>query len=196
MDSWYEVLTACDPSLNVVQSITAIAFDPYQELLWTGNDKGRVISHFGDNLQRYTSFRSHLSQVRQLLVSDSGVISLSPDSIRMTNRRGLVSNEDTTNLHCMAYTTIPNSEILAAGKQHNMLVINVARGSVVKKVESDNEIAVMRKSRLVCCGATSGEVILRDPNTFRVEHRIRAHTGTISDIDTSGNLLLTCGFSV
>ncbi|CAG8702572.1 16980_t:CDS:10, partial [Dentiscutata erythropus] len=200
MDSWYEVLTACDPSLNVVQSIAAIAFDPYQELLWTGNDKGRVISHFGDNLQRYTSFRSHLSQVRQLLVSDSGVISLSPDSIRMTNRRGLVrwtmSNEDTTNLHCMAYTTIPNSEILAAGKQHNMLVINVARGSVVKKVESDNEIVVMRKSRLVCCGATSGEVILRDPNTFRVEHRIRAHTGTISDIDTSGNLLLTCGYSV
>ncbi|CAG8580781.1 604_t:CDS:10 [Cetraspora pellucida] len=200
MDSWYEVLTACDPSLNVVQSITAIAFDPYQELLWTGNDKGRVISHFGDGLQRYTSFRSHLSQVRQLLVSDKGVISLSPDSIRMTNRRGLVrwtmSNEDTSNLHCMAYTTIPNSEILAAGKQNNMLVINVARGSVVKKVESMNEIVVMRKSRLVCCGATSGEVILRDPNTFRVEHRIRAHTGTISDIDTSGNLLLTCGFSV
>ncbi|CAG8530129.1 26363_t:CDS:10, partial [Racocetra persica] len=200
MDSWYEVLTACDPSLNAVQSITAIAFDPYQELLWTGNDKGRVISHFGDGLQRYTSFRSHLSQVRQLLVSDKGVISLSPDSIRMTNRRGLVrwtmSNEDTSNLHCMAYTTIPNSEILAAGKQNNLLVINVARGSVVKKVESANEIVVMRKSRLVCCGATSGEVILRDPNTFRVEHRIRAHTGTISDIDTSGNLLLTCGFSV
>ncbi|CAG8466414.1 17986_t:CDS:10 [Racocetra fulgida] len=154
MDSWYEVLTACDPSLNAVQSITAIAFDPYQELLWTGNDK--VIVDIFQNL----------------------------------------SNEDTSNLHCMAYTTIPNPEILAAGKQNNMLVINVARGSVVKKVESANEIVVMRKSRLVCCGATSGEVILRDPNTFRVEHRIRAHTGTISDIDTSGNLLLTCGFSV
>jgi hypothetical protein len=34
----------------------------------------------------------------------------------------------------MTYTTMPNSEILAAGKQHNMLVINVARGTVVKKV--------------------------------------------------------------
>lgn len=34
----------------------------------------------------------------------------------------------------MTYTTMPNSEILVAGKQHNMLVINVARGIVVKKV--------------------------------------------------------------
>jgi len=29
---------------------------------------------------------------------------------------------------------MPDSEILAAGRQHNMLVINVARGTVVKKV--------------------------------------------------------------
>jgi hypothetical protein len=48
---------------------------------------------------------------------------------------------------------------------------------------------------LVCCGATTGEVTLRDPRTFKVEHRVQAHTGTISDIDTTGNLLLTCGFS-
>ncbi len=34
----------------------------------------------------------------------------------------------------MTYTTMPDSEILAAGRQHNMLVINVARGTVVKKV--------------------------------------------------------------
>ena len=129
------------------------------------------------------------------------------------------SNEDTTDLHCMTYTTMPNSEILAAGRQDNMLVINVARGTIVKKVsthfdykichkgvlvinidqniqvEAESEIVVMRKSRLVCCGATSGEVTLRDPRTFRVEHRVQAHTGTISDIDTTGNTLLTCGFS-
>ncbi|CAG8540264.1 10143_t:CDS:2 [Acaulospora colombiana] len=174
MDSWNEVLTACDPNINVVQSISAIAFDPCQELLWTGNDK-------------------------QLLVSDRGVISLSSDSVKMTNRRGLVrwaiSNEDTTDLRCMTYTTMPNSEILAAGRRQSMLVINIARGTVVKKVESESEIVVMRKSRLVCYGSTSGEVTLRDPRTFKVEHRIQAHTGAISDIDTTGNLLLTCGFS-
>ncbi|RIA93213.1 ubiquitin carboxyl-terminal hydrolase-domain-containing protein [Glomus cerebriforme] len=199
MDSWKEVRTACDTNLSVAASISAIAFDPYQELLWTGNEKGRVASHYSSGLHRYTSFRAHLNPVRQILVSDRGVITLSSDSVKMNNRRGLVrwtlSNEDTSDLHCMSYTTMPNSEILAAGKQHNMLVINVARGIVVKKVESESDIVVMRKSRLVCCGANSGEVTLRDPRTFKVEHRVQAHTGTISDIDTVGNLLLTCGSS-
>ncbi|CAB4393897.1 unnamed protein product [Rhizophagus irregularis] len=199
MDNWYEVRTTCDTNINVSAPISAIAFDPYQELLWTGNEKGRVTSHFGSGLHRYTSFRAHLNPVRQILVSDKGVISLCSDSVKMTNRRGLIkwtlSNEDTTDLHCMTYTTMPNSEILAAGKQHNMLVINVARGIVVKKVESESDIVVMRKSRLICCGANSGEVTLMDPRTFKVEHRVQAHTGTISDIDTIGNLLLTCGSS-
>lgn len=46
----------------------------------------------------------------------------------------MISYEDTTDLHCMSYTTMPHTEILAAGKQQNILVINVARGTVVKKV--------------------------------------------------------------
>ncbi|CAJ0827215.1 6249_t:CDS:10 [Entrophospora sp. SA101] len=199
MDTWLQLRTICDPALSEAPAITTLAFDPYQELLWAGNDKGQVTSYFGGEMNRYTSFRAHLNDVRQLLVSDRGVISLSSDTVKMVSRRGLVkwsiSYEDTTDLHCMSYTTMPHTEILAAGKQQNILVINVARGTVVKKVESESEIVVMKKSRLVCCGASSGEVTLRDPRTFKVEHRIQAHTGAISDIDTSGNLLLTCGFS-
>jgi len=53
----------------------------------------------------------------------------------------------------------------------------------------------MKKSRLLVCGSTRGELILQDPRSLSVEHRIQAHTGTISDLDVSGNLIVTCGFS-
>jgi PAB-dependent poly(A)-specific ribonuclease subunit 2 len=53
----------------------------------------------------------------------------------------------------------------------------------------------MKKSRLLVCGSTRGELILQDPRSLAVEHRIQAHTGTISDLDVSGNLIVTCGFS-
>ncbi|RUP46506.1 hypothetical protein BC936DRAFT_146880 [Jimgerdemannia flammicorona] len=106
------------------------------------------------------------------------------------------TNEDTRNLHCITTTTLPNSEILVAGQQDDMLVVNVGRGTITKIVEGASNIVVMRKSpRLICCGSMTGEVTLRDPRTLRVEQRVQAHTGTLSDLDVSGNLLLTCGFS-
>lgn len=86
-------------------------FDTSQELLWTGNDyvrptrrytqaqytiiltfcKGRVTSFVGSELQRYTSFKTHLSSegpVRQILVNDKGVIALGSNDVHMSHRRG------------------------------------------------------------------------------------------------------------
>ena len=38
------------------------------------------------------------------------------------------------------------------------------------------------------------QVRLRDPSSLKSEHVLEAHTGTLSDFDVSGNLLVTCGF--
>lgn len=38
------------------------------------------------------------------------------------------------------------------------------------------------------------QVRLRDPVSLQCEHMLEAHTGTLSDFDVSGNLLVTCGF--
>jgi hypothetical protein len=37
--------------------------------------------------------------------------------------------------------------------------------------------------------------MLRDPRSFRVEHAVQAHTGALSDIAVTENLIMTCGFS-
>ncbi|ORE03413.1 hypothetical protein BCV72DRAFT_32113 [Rhizopus microsporus var. microsporus] len=88
---WTEVQNICDVNTSKVSPISALCWDPYHELLWVGNDSGRVVSYYGKGLQRYTSFKMHSDQqVRQIRVTDRSIISLSPKSIQMRDRRGLV----------------------------------------------------------------------------------------------------------
>lgn len=90
-------------------SIGAILFDTQQDLLWIGTDsvslveqcgyrlgsdlrKGRIISYYGPELQRYTSLQAHPSAegpMKQFLSHDRGVISIASRSIHLMSRRGL-----------------------------------------------------------------------------------------------------------
>ncbi|KAI8384404.1 ubiquitin carboxyl-terminal hydrolase-domain-containing protein [Radiomyces spectabilis] len=199
--SWNEVQSFCDPNINKVSPISSLCWDPFRELLWVGNDSGRVTSYYAKGLQRYTSFKAHKDQqIRQLRVIDRGVISLSPKSIQMRDRRGLVkwnlSDDQIKDLHCMTTTTLTHGELLAAGQQDDMLVINLARGAITRTISDASNIVVMRNlPRAIACGSLLGEVTLRDSRTMKVEQRVQAHTAMLSDLDVSGNLLLTCGFS-
>lgn len=106
------------------------------------------------------------------------------------------SNEQTQDLHCMTSTTLTNGELLVAGQQDDMLVVSLARGAITRKISNASNIVVLKSlPRSICAGSLLGEVTLRDPRTMKVEQRVQAHTATLSDLDVSGNLLLTCGFS-
>lgn len=53
--------------------------------------QGRVTSFYGNNLQKYTSFRAHPPSegaVHQLLFNDKGVIALGARGVHMAMRRG------------------------------------------------------------------------------------------------------------
>ncbi|KAF9166067.1 poly(A)-specific ribonuclease [Mortierella sp. AD010] len=175
------LIAGVDPATPV----TCVKFDPHHELVWTANDNGYISSYYGAGLQRYSSFKAHRGPVRQMMVLDRGVISIGKDSVHL--------DDSAQDLHSMAL--MGNAEIVVAGQQDKILTINMIRGVVTKKVETDSEIVVMKKSRMLVCGSTRGDLILQDPRSLSVEHRVQAHTGTISDLDVSGNLIVTCGFS-
>ena len=82
-----------------------------QELLWAANEfvsyssmnywkvsfahvknQGRITSFYGPELQRYTSYRGHApaeGPVKQMLMCDRGVISITAKSIHLASRKGV-----------------------------------------------------------------------------------------------------------
>ncbi|KAK9440964.1 Exonuclease, RNase T/DNA polymerase III [Metarhizium brunneum] len=183
--------------------VTTMTFDTFQELLWTGNDYGRVTSFLGSELQRYTSFKAHLSTdgaVRQILVNDKGVIVLGSKDVHMAQRRGPpiwhIKHDDMKELRCMSFTSKGTAEIIVAGLQDTMLVIDLNKGEVVKQIATEHQYSIMKRGRYICAATKNGTVNLLDPVSFAVVKSWNAHSALINDMDAQHDFIVTCGYSL
>ncbi|KAH6894338.1 ubiquitin carboxyl-terminal hydrolase-domain-containing protein [Thelonectria olida] len=183
--------------------ITTMTFDTSQELLWTGNDYGRVTSFYGTELQRYTSFKAHLTPdgpVRQILVNEKGVVVLGSKDVHMALRRGPpiwhIKHDDMKDLRCMSFTSKGTAEIIAAGLQDTMFVIDLIKGDVVKQVPTEHQYTIMKRGRYICAATKNGSVDLLDPITFTVVRTWNAHSALINDMDAQHDFIVTCGYSL
>lgn len=183
--------------------VTTMTFDTSQELLWTGNDYGRVTSFYGTELQRYTSFKAHQTPdgpVRQILVNEKGVVVLGSKDVHMALRRGPplwhIRHDDMKDLRCMSFTSKGTAEILVAGLQDTMLVIDLIKGDVVKQVPTEHQYTVMKRGRYICAATKNGSVDLLDPITFAVIKTWNAHSALINDMDAQHDFIVTCGYSL
>ncbi|KAI1364122.1 PAB-dependent poly(A)-specific ribonuclease subunit PAN2 [Xylaria arbuscula] len=183
--------------------VTCLAFDVTQELLWTGNEYGRVTSFYGAKLQQYTSFKSHTQDgsVLQILFNDKGVIALGARSVHMRNRRGLplwsIRHDEMKESRCMSFTSKGTSEILVAGEQDKMLVIDTVKGEVTKQIPTEHKYKIMRRSsRNICAATAGGSVHIIDSINFQVLKIWNAHTAAINDMDAQHDFIVTCGYSL
>ncbi|XP_060593443.1 PAN2-PAN3 deadenylation complex catalytic subunit PAN2-like [Ruditapes philippinarum] len=180
--------------------VSCLCFDT-QELLWMGNQGGHVTSYYGPSLQKYTSFQMHQNEdVRQMApLKDRGILSLTQSSLRLSVRRGTsqftFQSPDMHDMQCMLVTS-PTS-LLIGGHHTKVIDLDLTTVTERQKFEvPDPGCAILRTtSKCICAGDTSGKVTLYDPNTMKAEHVFDAHSGTLSDFDIHGNLLVTCGFS-
>ncbi|KAF9632784.1 hypothetical protein BFW01_g3647 [Lasiodiplodia theobromae] len=182
---------------------TTVAFDTHQDLLWAGNDYGRVSSFFGPELQRYTSYRAHPSgegAVKQLLFCDKGVLSISVRSVHLASRRGVtqwhLTNEGFKDLRCMSFTSKGVHEVLVAGCQDTMFRIDVEKGTITATLPAENSYTMMKKGgQYICAATTGGMVQIIDPSSFKVVKSWQAHKEWINDMDAKSDFLVTCGYS-
>ena len=201
---WDEITRIAVPPSGGLQGLsgpaTAIAFDDQQELLWVGNDQGRVTSFHGPELQRYSSVKAHAQEgpVKQLLLHERGVISLASRSLHLTSRRGLtqwhITHPQMTDLKCMTF--IQPGQLLLAGAQSVMLVVDAEKGEVVSEVQSLANYTILKKSRCVCAATDDGTVHVLSLPDLEIVKSWKAHATAINDMDARHDYLVTCGFSV
>lgn len=192
--------------------MTIFAFDPSQELLWTGNEHGRVTSFYGHELQRYTSYRGHASTsprgapgnapVKQFLFCDKGVLSLSSKSVHLASRTGLtqwhVTTSDMVDLRCMSFSNPLGTELVVAGCQRQIYRVDVDRGTVAETLEQDPPVAytMMRRAKdFICAASHDGSIYLLDAKTLSVINSWKSYAGSVNDMDARGDYLLTCGWA-
>jgi PAB-dependent poly(A)-specific ribonuclease subunit 2 len=123
-------------------------------------------------------------------------------------------HDDMKDLRCMSFTSKGSSEILAAGMQDIMFVIDLAKGQVIKQVRNqsmnqpllfvadrlqvptNHHYVLMKRSRYICAATQGGTVNLLDPVSLAVLKTWNAHSAGISDMDAQHDFIVTCGYSL
>lgn len=96
----------------------------------------------------------------------------------------------------MSFTSKGTAEILVAGDQDKMFVIDVHKGEVTKTLPAEAQYKIMRRSRFICAATSNGAVHILDPITFKVTKVWNAHSAAINDMDAQHDFIVTCGFSM
>ncbi|KNZ47967.1 hypothetical protein VP01_5g4 [Puccinia sorghi] len=202
-DPYTELLWTANPNGTVASHFLPTSTLP--------SDQDRRIS-------RYTSFKSHTyrSQSTELLIAERGVLNLADKSLKFTNRRGIPHWFISTAFQdacSMAFTAPKSAELVIGGANPELVLLNASTGALVRRIDisqpsvSSSNTAqpsitfsptthLRRSQSLICCGTRSGTVTLRDPVTLKEEHSMMAHYAGLEQMETEGNYLVTCGYSL
>ncbi|GAA5925112.1 hypothetical protein JCM1841_005790 [Sporobolomyces salmonicolor] len=204
------------PSQYLPTPPTTLAFDPLSPLLFAATPNGTVTSYFCSPTTglsgRYTSYRGHWGAVGEMAIDQTGVLSAggggglpgkaSAGNIKMANRRGLtlwsVDTEPPVPLTTFAYTPSRSSEIIATGPGSDLFVVNVTRGSIVRKQPSSLPFLHLRRTTQLVGSTLGGSLALLDTRTPDIStgETVLAHTGGISQLEAEGNYIVTIGFTM
>ncbi|VDN25208.1 unnamed protein product, partial [Gongylonema pulchrum] len=198
----FALLSTAPQNASLAHMVTAVAFDPYEELLWTANDAGRVVSFYGAQLEKYTAFLSAAnSDVRALLTSEAITFSLTPLRLKANRRQGISlfshTSDHMTDLTCLH--RLPNAphKLLLGGNQQQIIQFDVETQKEIRIafVKQKNCLALRSNQKFLFSSDSEGNITLRHMTTVDALHALQAHQGSVADFDVSGNKLITCGYS-
>lgn len=151
-------------------------------------------------MQKYASWKAHNDEVRQLLLNEQGVTSISTNNVRFYSREGKLqlsySADELQELISAMWTNASQSTFLLGSRQAlSMSLFDLRRGRVIKEVPLESSVTTMaRNSRQVCVGHTDGSISIRDPRSYRVESTLKPHQTHVMAMDVKSDLLVSCGY--
>lgn len=200
---------------------SALAIDGFSDMLWVGSSGG-IVSAFVNplTLTRNVQFPAHggsaasgkkftgnlhglQSGVRQIRLTDREIWTLTDGGMSGRKRGGAPRwsvSDPTRSLRAMAPSPTNSHEVLAGGTGQ-MILVNNARGEIVRHFESPGTVVHLgtNQDRMIVSASGSGQVSLLDPRLgFRQAAKVppvQAHTGGMSGADCQNNLVATWGWT-
>lgn len=183
-------------------NVSTIAFDTEQQLLFVGHEDGLLVTYYGTALQRYTSIRAHSSPILEIVPTAKIVVSLARGSLHAVTRRGVglwaIQGDELAGARCMTIHPRSAHEILVAGCNHGMSIVNIETGAVTQAIDSDaaDAVCVRRSGKNVVIGSSQGEVRVYD--TSQSSHpciaHMQAHNATVKEVLPCGGVILSAGY--
>ncbi|KAH7731680.1 hypothetical protein AAVH_00578 [Aphelenchoides avenae] len=181
--------------------ITTLRFDPYQELLWSGNEFGRVASSFGPTLADYTAFVVGQVPVREIEVTEDLVLTVGGSAFSGFKREGLLQfvhcSPHFENLTCAHRLPIAPNSILLGGLQNKIVQMDLSTLQEQRIVPLKQADCLMIRSNENALFTTDskGNITMRSMNTVEAVNSAPAHAGGVTDFEVMGDQLVTCGYS-
>ncbi|XGW17743.1 hypothetical protein V3C99_002384 [Haemonchus contortus] len=181
--------------------VTALCFDPYEELLWFGNCHGRIASYYAPSFERYTAVCATRGDIRDMNATEMVILSLSASELKANTRHGLVAfsfgSQSMQNLNSMRL--LPGtSSLFMGGDQRKLIQFDLEKQKELRvaNIKEKNANLIRLNGTQLFTADTEGKITLRALGTMDTIRVISAHGGAITDFDVNGTKLITSGCSM
>ncbi|EMD34423.1 hypothetical protein CERSUDRAFT_117294 [Gelatoporia subvermispora B] len=186
------------------QPVTALAFDPVSDTLWTGTNSGSVVAYYGAEGARGVVFPVGSSLgVSRLHATESyvRVVGTQSDGLGQWGKGG--ANKWYMKNNVM-FTTFSNnlhtSNFAASTTSPELLIINAITGSVTRRDRVSSLLTHLHYDTthgVLLVGSGDGELSYSDHRSrfTQLVKPVKAHTSGIQGLQASGNYVYTIGLS-
>lgn len=199
--------------------VTALVFDPYSDVLWTGS-AGQISAYY-HNRTRGVYWRHSKNTITKIAAEDSHVrvIDVVGRQLGAYSKGGVTrwqyryARTFTSRLFVLMYysvksaaplTTFCNSPgststLVVGSTSAELTVLNASTGDVIRQVPSSARVTRLQSSsEFVLSGSADGYIRTHDVRTSmrRTENQVKAHQGVVQGLECNGNWIYSIGLGI